>query len=461
MIHRLPRRTFLKSLSLGACTPFLEPLVARLEAESRGVKPMRFVFVVEGNGLPAPQIQPLGIPRKVQKNLRNPQVEQSAEDRLVDLRLSDPKHQLPPGLEPLARFRDRMIIIQGLSGRVCGGGHSNDFGALGAYSARAGAKDITIDAAVARKIPGMFQHVALGISRTAASDVIYACSASGPEQKVPVYTNPALAYDMLFGKVLAGNPQAAAGAQTMLLDVVADDIRRLEAQLPGEEKEKLRQYREAFHAISSRQAKLGQVDPKRIPPMTDKYRSRVETDRLEAHVRIAATALITGMTNVVTLASGAGSPHFEVAFGGLGITADKHQIGHQQVAGWQDMELKIRRYHTGLIAQFMEHLQAMPEAGGTMLDNTLFIYLSDSAENHHSTCFEWPVVLLGNLGGRLKAGDRFLNYPRYGIAGHRTMANLYTTFLHAVGDRREHFGQKDRELEGALDQTGPLGELLA
>ena len=460
-MRHLPRRSFLKTVSLGASAPFLSPLLARLEAESRGVKPLRFVFLVEGNGLPAPHLQPIGIPRKVQKNLRNPQVEQSAEDALVDLHLSDPQHQLPPGLEPLAKFRDRLTILQGLSGRVCGGGHSNDFGALGAYSGRAGAKDITIDAAVARKIPGIFQHVALGISRSAASDVIYGCSASGPDQKVPIYTNPALAYELLFGKVLAGNPQATAGAQTLLLDAVSEDIRRLETQLPREEKEKLRQYREAFHSISSRQAKLGQVDPKRIHPLTEKHHSKVETDRLEAHVRLAATALITGMTNVVTLASGAGSPHFEVTFSGLGITADKHQIGHQQVAGWEQMALKIRRYHTGLLAQFMELLQAMPEAGGTMLDHTLFVYLSDSAENHHSTCYEWPVLLLGNLGGRLKGGDRFLNYPRYGLAGHRTMANLFTTLLHAVGAPRDHFGTKDRELEGAVDQNGPLAELLA
>jgi len=456
----LPRRTFLKSLSLGASAPLLSPLVGRLEAETRGVRPMRFVFVVEGNGLPAPHIQPLGITRKVQKNLRNPQVEQSGEDALVDLPLVDPTHKLPASLEPLAAFADRMTIIQGLSGRVCGGGHSNDFGALGAYSARAGAKDITIDAAVARKIPGVFQQVALGISQSATQDVIYGCSASGPEQKIPIYANARLAYDMLFGKILGGNPQAEAGSQKMLLDFMVDDIRRVEGQLPREEKRKLEQYRDAFQSIAARQGRLGDIDPKRIHAATKDYDSKVETDRLRAHFDMAATALITGMTNVVTLASGAGSPHFAVAFTGLGINSDKHVLGHAQVAGSEELSIKIRRFHTELVAQLMQKLQAIPEAGGTMLDNTLIVYLSDSAENHHSTCYEWPVFMLGNLGGRLKTGNRFLNYPRYGIAGHRTMANLYTTLLHAVGEQRDHFGQKDRELEGAVDQDGPLGELL-
>lgn len=455
-----PRRTFLKSLSLGASTPLLAPLVGRLEAETRGVRPMRFVFVIEGNGLPANHIQPLGIPRKVQKNLRNPQVDQSGEDALVDVSLDDDTIKLPASLEPLATFRNRLTIIQGLSGRVCGGGHSNDFGALGAYSARAGAKDITIDAAVARRVPGVFQQVALGISQSPTQDVIYGCSASGPEQKVPVYANARLAYDMLFGKVLGGNARAEAGSQQMLLDYMVDDIRRVEAQLPKEEKRKLEQYRDAFQSIAARQSKLGDIDPKRIHAATEKYDSKVETDRLRAHFDMAATALITGMTNVVTLASGAGSPHFAVAFTGLGINSDKHVLGHLQVPNAEELSIKIRRFHTELVADLMRKLQAIPEGGGTMLDNTLIIYLSDSAENHHSTCYEWPVFLLGNLGGRLKAGNRFLNYARYGIAGHRTMANLYTTLLHAVGETRDHFGQKDRELEGAVDQNGPLTELL-
>ncbi len=460
-MNRPNRRSFLKTLSLGASAPVLGTLVSRLHAGEKGIKPRRFVFLVEGNGLPAKHIQPVGIARKVQPNLRNPQVEQSAEDKLIDVQLSAPKYQLPTSLEPLAKFRDRMTIVQGLSGRVCGGGHSNDYGALGAYSSRAGAKDITIDAAVARQIPGVFQHVALGISVNANSDVIYGCSASGPDQKVPIYTNPKLAYDMLFGKIIAGNPKGEAGTQAMLLDYMADDIKRIETQLPRDEKQKLQQYRDAFQTIAARQSGLGEIDPRRIPPATEKYNSKVETSRLESHFNLAATALITGMTNVVTLASGAGNPHFAVTFTGLGINSDLHAIGHGQVAGSEDLAIKIRRFHTGLLAQLMEQLQAIPEAGGTMLDNTLIVYLSDSAENHHSTCYEWPVVLLGNLGGRLKAGDRFLNYPKYGLAGHRTMSNLYTTFLHAVGAPRDFFGQKDRELEGAIDLNGPLRELLA
>jgi hypothetical protein len=85
--------------------------------------------------------------------------------------------------------------------------------------------------------------------------------------------------------------------------------------------------------------------------------------------------------------------------------------------------------------------------------------LSDAAEAHHSRCWEWPFVMIGNLGGKLKAGQ-YVEYPAYGKAGHRAIGSLYTTFLHAAGAPRDRFGVPDGEL-GSIDAKGPLSELLA
>ena len=456
------RRKFLNSLSLGASTPLLLPILSRLHAANNGQVAPRVVFLVEGNGLPALHIQPIGIQRAEMPNMRNPQVKQSAEEKLVDVVLDSTGVELPEPIRSLERHKDRLTIVQGLSGRVCGGGHSNDYGALGAYSGRAGAKDITIDSAIAKSNPAVFQHVALGISRNPKPNVIYGCSASGPNQKVPIYANPDVAYNLLFGKILGGNPEREVGVQAMLLDYMTKDVNRLAKQLPYEDREKLKQYTDAFANISKRQAKLKDIDPEKIHSKRDKlYGSSIETKRLEAHFEMAATALITGLTNTLTLASGAGSSHFEVTFGGLGINVDKHKIGHGQVDGSKEMAIKIRQFHMDLLAKLVDQLEAIPEGNGSMMDNTLIVYLSDSAENHHSTCYEWPMVMLGNLGGKLKAGNRFLNVPKYGTKGHHTAASLYTTLLHAVGTPVDHFGQKDAELEGVIDQMGPISELLA
>ncbi len=465
---RLPRRSFLKSISLGASAPFFTPLLNRLEAETRGVKPMRVVFFLEGNGLPPDDIQPVGITRRDMQNPKGGQTGKcNGEDALLDVRLPGSEYKLPAPIAPLERHLHRLTLLQGLSGRVCGGGHSNGFGALGAYSASAGPRDVTIDAALARANPAIFQHVALGL-KGSAENIFYCCSASGPNQKVPHYQDPVLAYNMLFSKILGGNTTKEVGAQALLLDHVAADIKRVESQLPRPEAQKLQQFADAFSSISRRQARLEEIDARRIPAKRDElYSSPVETKQLEAHFEIAATALITGLTNTVTLTSGATS---YPVWKGLGITLDNHAIGHmynerpkpgQTVSEGKAMAIKIRQFNMELLAKLVDKLEAVPEGNGSMMDNTLIVYLSDSAENHHSSCFDWPMVLLGNLGGRLQPNGRFLNFAKYGAKEHATIGMFYTTLLHAAGAPVDHFGTKDTTLLGSLEQAGPLRALLA
>lgn len=65
-----------------------------------------------------------------------------------------------------------------------------------------------------------------------------------------------------------------------------------------------------------------------------------------------------------------------------------------------------------------------------------------------------------HLGGRLKTAGRFLQFPGYSKAGHRTIANFFQALLHAVGDKRKTCGEPDQELRD-VDTPGPLAERLA
>ncbi len=47
------------------------------------------------------------------------------------------------------------------------------------------------------------------------------------------------------------------------------------------------------------------------------------------------------------------------------------------------------------------------EGDGTMLDNTVIIYTSDNGETHHSSGVNFPLLILVDLGGRLKRGRYF------------------------------------------------------
>jgi hypothetical protein len=69
------------------------------------------------------------------------------------------------------------------------------------------------------------------------------------------------------------------------------------------------------------------------------------------------------------------------------------------------------------------------------------------------------MVLLGNLGGKLKTG-RFLSYPSYGQEGNRTLGSFYLSLLAAAGHARDSFGELDLQLPTAPQQQ-PLPELFA
>lgn len=453
------RRDILKGMTLGAGSLLLSPVVNAIANESSGNhSPRRFVFVIEGNGCDPNQVQPVGIKRHKSAQSRNDV------DRLQDVPLAD--HELPEALQPLNDFRDRLSIIQGLSGRICGGGHSNNFGALGVYSSKAGAFGQTIDMALAEALPSTFSQVGLGISNRPEHTIIYNTSAFAKGQKVPTQCRPDLAFQTLFGSVAGGDAAQSFQVQNNLLDFMIDDVERLERRLVGSERAKLNNYLEAFESMRQRQRRLEVSRDSLLahaPTPDDKYQSDVETDRLEAHFEIGAAALISGLTNVLTISSGSGDPYFGVKFTGLGIDFGKHGIGHggsYKGMTAQEMSIKIRGFHIEQVAWLARQLQKVPEAGGTMLDNTVIVYMSDAAEAHHSRCWEWPFVILGNLGGRLKTDGRFLCYPKYGNHGHRTISNLYTTLLHAAGKPRDHFGMADPNLKD-LDQSGPLVELLA
>ena len=102
---------------------------------------------------------------------------------------------------------------------------------------------------------------------------------------------------------------------------------------------------------------------------------------------------------------------------------------------------KINVYQVQLLAYFLEKLRATPEAGGTLLDQSMVLYgggISDGNMHDHT---DLPIVIAGGGGGKLKGG-RVLRHPRG-----TPMNNLLLALLDKAGVRvEEQFG----------DATSPL-----
>jgi hypothetical protein len=198
-----------------------------------------------------------------------------------------------------------------------------------------------------------------------------------------------------------------------------------------------------------------------LPKLDDEFAKPTEVNRLKAQFETATAALLAGLTNSVTIASGGGHQNY-LAWPDLGVPINGHGVGHgETVNGLTTDQLHgmVRKYHCQLIAALAGNLASVREGDGTMLDRTLIVYLSDSGEAHHPNLKTWPVVLLGGLGGKLKPGGRYVQLPGYGQKKHRTLANLYLTLLAAAGRPRDTFGHPDSGLRD-IDQSGGIMELL-
>ena len=444
------RRAILKGATLGAGSLAFAPFLRNLQASELGRVPKRFVFVVKSSGLQGEYLNPKGLSH--------------GGDKLVDESLSD--YQLPESLKSLESLKDKLTIIQGLSGKMTRLGHSAHYGALGGYKASPHAPPLyaTIDGHLSEAFPSVFNHVGFKMGEGNQGVTFPSISAKGKGQQLPFQQNPMAAFENLFGSILEDGDLKKKYTRTgNVLDAMSNEIRSLQGKLPSSEKEKLGHYLNGFESLRDRRVKLVSMQDtlkENAPDLSDKYTSSFKTHHLEAHFDMAAASLICGLTNVVTVhADGLDS-----VYSGIGIGNNVHAIGHG--AGYatltaQDCRNAIRLFHVELIASLAKKLNAVPEGDGTMLDNTIIVYTSDNAAKHHSVGADWPMLVIGNMGGKLKSKGRYLAYPSYGRSNHRhTICNWFTTLCHLAGIPQDLFGQPDMALGKTQDQSGPLSELL-
>jgi hypothetical protein len=330
---------------LGLGGLYFAPFLRQLEAAQGKPAPARVLFFVQGNGVYPDEIQPEGIGRP-----RTP-------DRLEDLPLTGRK--LAFSLEPLTPWTDRMTLIHGLSGKVARGSHNSGFASLGCWPM--GKKDYgeTIDAALARRLGGIYPHVGLGASNEAAS-MTYNVTSTARGKALPTLLNPVMAHKQYFAAGARGAERKEFDIDTNLLDFLADDVKRMQARLDGTERQTLERYLEAFESMSGRQSKLAAMGARiaQATPKIDRRLGQIEDtktgptgvfDRLEAQFEIAAGTMIAGLTNVITVSAGAGPDRIGLSCTGSEVGKgvgyiNSHGIGHGgAAAGMPASECRARR----------------------------------------------------------------------------------------------------------------------
>ena len=470
----------MQGLAYGSASFAFAPFMRSVQAHAAGnpeLMPKRFVFVVKSSGIEKFNLVPDGLENhflnaNTGEKLKN---DERRPGPLVDRSLSD--LTLPEKLRSLEKFKERMTVIQSLSGKTFKGNHTAGYGALSCHNSEAVAIAPTVDCLLGQHLStgpydmfGMAMNGRLLESPGMKPGDSYCypnLSAAKEGMPVPYQASPRKALVELFGAAIAKPDQIERklALHGNLMDFLTEDAKRIEAKLSSEDKQRFDLYKESFESLRLKEAKKAQMLPqikKHAPTATPLYDSINPTDRIASHFEIATSALIAGLTNVITLRPDT----LGVKYTSLGITDSVHHLGHLgQNPGLNgkngfDNRRMVEEVHFENIAKMAEQFGRIPEGDGTMLDNTLIVYMSCTGGDHHNGQTDWPFVLVGGMANKLKMG-RYIEYPKYQEKGHRTIGNLYLSLIQAAGmETQDTFGQLDTDLADN-DLTGPLHELMA
>lgn len=453
----ITRRTFLERLGLGAGATVLAPVAATLFDEAMGHAQVadrkRVVFFMVGNAIS------LSCSSFVPPELKG----MSGNSSLV----SSTSFTWGRMVQNLTPLRNKTLLIDGLSNEIPSSQHSCGFGTLSGFACANGGSaeyggppgGITIDQHIANTL-GKDTRLKSLLTGTTAPGMF----AKGSMQRVQHFTDPKLAYDAVFGDLLVDPSGVNKGAieNKLLLDKLRGDIKKMQGALAAGERMKLDQYLGALDEFE-RRSKVTLPGTCKVPSAPMLPMQPAPEDRLDAFTDLVSVALVCGLTNVGAVAAGTGMSHqyFHrytriskgTQFESLGGIDGYGHDGCDKQGPAMDL---IHDFHAGLMARMATTLGGIKQGNGTMFDNTVLVYLSDSGDEHHGSHRRIPVVMVGTAGGKLKADGRYLRYPDKGKAGARTLPDLWTTIANAVGVPTDRFG-----MGGVEKANGPLPEIAA
>jgi len=410
----LPRRTFLRGAGVTLALPLLEAMVpmvsARAAAAARPVRRLGFLYVPNGMAMtaandcwtPSGEGTELGVSRI---------------------------------LEPLAPFRDRLVVVSGLSQREADAkGDGNGDHTRGSATwlngirpkwtegadVRAGTTADQIAAATLGADTPL-PSIELGLDtnfRVGNCENGYSCvymntlSWRTPTTPLPAEINPRLVFERLFGDGgSAAERHARLRSTRSILDALSDQMARLQRSLGPSDRETVGDYVESVRELERRIGRAERSDGASALPPLD--RPAGIPDRFDEHARLMFDLLVLALradtTRVFTFMLGREtSPR---TFAEIGISEPHHGLSHHGNRAEQfEKYAKINVYQMQQFAYFIEKLQATPDGDGTLLDHVLLMYgggLSNGNEHSH---INLPLVLVGGAGGRL-VGGRHVRSP--------------------------------------------------
>jgi hypothetical protein len=396
LTRSLPRRTVLKGVGATLALPFLEAMLpaSTLRAAEKPVR--RFQAFYTPNGMAMEYWTP---------------------------KTEGANFEMTPVLEPLAPYRDQILVFSGLraSWNYIHAGASGSFltgTPRGGKTEIEIIADVSIDQLMARHFAKETQLGSLELSmdqpaNAGACTGVLSCAYThtiswrSATQPLPMEWNPRSVFERLFGDTGTTDPklrEARLQQHKSILDSVNEKIARLKKELGPGDQSRVNEYTEAIRDVElriqraeeQRDVELPTIDqPQGAPPAFE--------DHLDLMLDLQILAFRSDLTRVISFMIS--KEQSARAYPQVGVPEAHHPLSHHNnIPELVAKMSKINRYHTTLFSQYLKKLKETPDGDGSLLDHMMILYGSGISNSNAHAADNLPQLLVGGGSGQLKGG---------------------------------------------------------
>ena len=369
---------------------------------------------------------------------------------------------LKESLKPLEAFRDRTLVLHGVSDKVRGDGdnHMRGIGCLltgtelfpgniqGGSDTPAGwSKGISLDQELKNFLQSnpetrtRFGSLEFGVMVPERADTWTRMSYAGPNKPLAPIDDPYQMFAKLYGRMKDEESLRS------ILDDLQDDFKKVERVVSEEDRQLLEEHttfvREMEQELKAgASADLGHAVPQLEPGVKEEDDNLPRLSKLQIELMVSSFAADFARVATLQYTNSVGNARMRW----LGIDEGHHQISHEPDSNAEAMDklTRINSWYCEQVVYLAQRLAETPEPGGpgSLLDNTLIVWTNELGKGNSHTLDNIPFVLVGN-GLDFKMG-RARDYK--GVPHNRLLLSI----AHGFGHNIEKFGNPNFCGDGPL-----------
>jgi hypothetical protein len=351
-------------------------------------------------------------------------------------------------LAPLEPFKNRTLILRGISDRVRGDGdnHMRGIGCLltgvelfpgniqgGSHTPAGWASGISIDQEIKNFLQGdpatrtRFGSLEFGVLVPERADTWTRMVYSGPNKPVAPVDNPYQMFNKLFGQMKDREHLVS------VLDEVSEDLASLRAYVSAEDRQILDEQAAFLRAteqqVQSSQTAAPHAEPRLEPGVTTQNDNMPAISKMQ--IELLVNSFLNDFTRIATLqyTNSVG----QARMNWIGVDEGHHGLSHEPDAN-ADAQIKltkINHWYCEQLVYLAKRLAETPEPGGDgcLLDNTLITWTNELGKGNSHTLDDIPFVLVGGgLGFQMGRSLKFSQVPH-----NRLLLSVAHGFGHHIG----------------------------